>query len=301
MKKLLFIILIIFLAITSNLSLVTAQNESECFSEEEIEENIENETKRIGESVKTPSGGSKNISFEDGYNGYCINKGWNGAESDDTFKVEKTSTAQHNKNHEDVSNYLKILFTYHHDFAISNKDDTANVVWTFSDWNYETSDNPIVKSILSIAESGIVIPDHGFVKQINKTTEALFNFEVLKATHDWHQSFFGYKITYKTIPTENSSNNLIGSVYNESFENKSENEVNTLLNNTQVNNLTNKTNESINSSNNPVNEKSDSTVSKDYETPVSMTKHVTGNNISIAMAILLVLFTVLLSIKSRRD
>lgn len=333
LKKLLFTILIIFLLITSNLSLVTAQNETEitneteeyeskCFSEEEIQKNIENETRRTGEIIKTPTGGSKNITFEDGYNGYCINKGWNGAKIDDEFKVQKTDVAHHNKDHEDVSNYLKILFTYHHDFAIANKDDTANIVWTFSDWDYKTSDNAIVKSILSIAESGVVIPDHGFVKQINKTTEALFDFEVLKATQSWHQSFFGYKITYKTIPLETPNGNLMGSIANNSqLENNSnnesedtiKNEVNKSINNTHESNLTDSINEnnkiqdeSLNKTNTHFNSKSQNTTQtvsniqndKD-ETSFSMTKHATGHN--IPAIIILLICGILILIKFTRD
>lgn len=320
LKKTLLTILIIFLALTSNLGLVTAQNEtsaneteeyqSKCFSEEEIESNIKRESERKGDIVKTPTGGSRNITFEDGYNGYCINKGWAGAEEGDEFTVQDTSIVKHNKNNEDVSNYLKLLFTYHHDFAVENKDETANIVWTFSDWDYKTSDNPVIKSILNLSESGIIIPDHGFVKKINETTEALFNFEVLKASEYRHQSFFGYKITYRTIPVE-EKNNISGGVQEEPQENNTTNDgaqsesipekpqENDTLSNEEINDLVfnNTTLPEINSHENNTQQK------QDYNKPensIPLNKHVTGNN-ALIIGLLIIIIGSILILKYSRD
>ena len=253
LKKMILTFFIICLLTTSGFGFATGENEtlsgenkSESFSSEEIESNIKNETERVGEKVKTPSGGSKNISFTDGYNGYCINKGWKGAKENDEFIVSNTSMAKNSINKADISNYLKILFVDYHDFAVKNADETAKIVWNFTDRQYWKSTNEIIQGILNIAESGRVIADHGEVKKINNTTEALFNFEVLDSVKSGHQNFFGYKITYRTIPiTEENETDITNTTTNET------NTTNTTANETDITNTT--TNET-NTTNTTVNE-----------------------------------------------
>lgn len=321
LKKMILTFFIICLLTTSGFGFATGENEtvkeenkSESFSSEEIESNIKNESERVGEKVKTPSGGSKNISFTDGYNGYCINKGWKGAKENDEFIVSDTSIAENSINHADVSNYLKILFVDYHDFAVKNADETAKIVWNFTDRQYWMSTNEIIQGILSIAESGRVIADHGEVKKINNTTEALFNFEVLDSVKSGHQNFFGYKITYRTIPvTEENETDITNTTTNES------NTTNTTVNETDTTNETNITenetrvlgvsliknrteskpdykitDDSNLTQNVNVNQSNDPTYS------AGLSKHKTGNIATMFLVTLMVIGGILL-IKNRRD
>ena len=61
------------------------------------------------------------------------------------------------------------------------------------------------------------IPDSGAVRQINNTTEAVFDFMVLNSDKSDHQNFFAYKITYRDIAKD-----MIGSAdsSNDTFSKK---------------------------------------------------------------------------------
>ena len=126
MKKRLITIFTIFLLITSGVNFVSAENitedevantntaqQEDFVSQRNVEEEKESKTNeeensRIGESVKSKENGHFNITFEDGYNGYCINYGDHEAKVNDEFKVKDTTSAINNKNGESIGHYLKI-------------------------------------------------------------------------------------------------------------------------------------------------------------------------------------------------
>ena len=123
-------------------------------------------------------------------------------------------------------------------------------VWEFTDNPYKTDSYlEIIPEILKEAQDGRIIPDHGEIKKINNTTEAIFDFECLQSTDDKIQNFFGYKITYREILTE-----IIGNaVPNETLENKEPPE-----NNTQTETEDNETQENINTTENNETSKTES-------------------------------------------
>ena len=133
MKKTIITIFTIFLIITSGVNFVSAENSTEeavkntgtAQQEETIpQRNAEEEKSRVGESVKSKENGHFNITFEDGYNGYCINYGDHEAKVNDEFKVKDTTSAINNKNGESIGHYLKTFFVEFHDIAVKNKYDT---------------------------------------------------------------------------------------------------------------------------------------------------------------------------------
>lgn len=77
--------------------------------------------------------------------------------------------------------------------------DIANAIWAFTDGHYKTSTDPITMQIIEMSENGLVIKDHGAIRKINNTTEAIFDFEALDSNKGTTQNFFGYKITYRDI------------------------------------------------------------------------------------------------------
>ena len=219
-RKILTILTILLIA-TSGLNFVSAQNELDDIlireSEEEISEsrqirqqetseddqNMQNQRNssenRIGEEVKALESGYRNVSFDDGYNGYCVNHNLQSTSRGEKFTVENTTNIISSRYGESVGNYLKILFVDHYNYTMNPTTDLSQVIWTFTDYDYKNSNNAIIKAILESATNGRIIPDHGAVAKINNTTEAIFDFELLNSQYGRTQNFFGYKINYRTI------------------------------------------------------------------------------------------------------
>lgn len=298
LRKSLLTLFAIFLIITSGVNFVSAQNITEEIvtnyttnKQNEIlaESNAEQENKnRIGESVKSQENGHFNISFDDGYNGYCINYGKNEANNEDEFIVQNTTSAINNKNGESVGHYLKTFFVEFHDIAVKNKIDTQKIIWSFTD-DFKFNDTLIQQ--IKDASLDLIIPDHGAIKKINNTTEALFDFEVLSSTKLNHQNFFAYKITYRNITMEILNNTtekeenetgLNYPIFDSDFENKTEN---TTIIQTEIK-PENNGNVDLNSNNE--NKKS------------NLQKYSTGNPISTVLGILL-LFGTIIAVKYKRD
>ena len=221
MKKRIITIFTIFLLITSGANFVSAENitedavadtktaqQEEVVSQRNVEEEKESKTdeeekSRIGETVKSKENGHFNITFDDGYNGYCINYGDHEAKVNDEFEVKDTTSAINNKNGESIGHYLKTFFVEFHDIAVKNKIDTQKIIWAFSD---DFDFNKVLVQQIKDASVNLTIPDQGAIKIINETTEAIFDFEVLGTSKNNHQNFFGYKITYRDIPVKVENN-----------------------------------------------------------------------------------------------
>ena len=104
MKKKLLTLFISILAITLCITLVSAENQTNeiIANENNIEEN---ESKRIGEVVKSEDRGFVNVPFSDGYNGFCINLAQKETTAGQEFKVQNTSSAINNGNGNEIGNY----------------------------------------------------------------------------------------------------------------------------------------------------------------------------------------------------
>ncbi len=352
LKKKILSILIIILIATSGLNFVSAQNELDDIliteNEEETNEirsinqreasediqNIENqrnsneqntitnssEENRIGEEVKALEGGYRNVSFDDGYNGYCVNRYLHSTQRGETFTVENTTNIVSSRYGESVGNYLKILFVDHYNYTMNPTTDLSEIIWTFTDYNYKTSNNAVIKAILESAANGRIIPDHGAVAKINNITEAIFDFELLNSEHGDTQNFFGYKINYRTI--EIPEDEPLGSTpeNNTTVENETIPQNNTTIpeNNTPIQNETipeNNTptqNETI-PENNETKEKIENntiisktgenktpTVNQNEIKETNLLKHSTGNELTIVGILILIVGFILL-IKYMRD
>ena len=227
MNKKYITLIILCLTITPGINIVSAENESvesnKIINSQVNEEDVKDESKRIGENVTTSDNGYLNISFNDSYNGYCINKGWKGASDGDSFTVKNTSAAVNNNNGEEIGNYLKILFVDFHDEVTRDEKLAQNVIWSFSNNYLNHKYTSYVDKIIEIANTGRVIKDHGETININNTTKATFDFEVLSSKGSGYQNFFGYKITYSDIIPEG----LLGAVENTTEVESKTNETNT--------------------------------------------------------------------------
>ena len=302
LKNRIITILTILLLITSGVNFVSAENiteetvantntaQEEVVSQRNVEEEKESKTdekekSRIGETVKSKENGHFNITFEDGYNGYCINYGDHEAKVNDEFEVKDTTAAINNKNGESIGHYLKTFFVEFHDIAVKNKIDTQKIIWAFSD-NFDF--NKALVQQIKDASVNLTIPDHGAIKKINETTEAIFNFEVLKTGQNDHQNFFGYKITYRDIPVE-VENNTTQKQENTTIpqENKTENNTTQKQENTTIpqENKTENTTSLI--SKNKTKDPEDNNKSELENKSTSLLKHTTGAELAVVILILI--------------
>ena len=209
MKKPLFTILLVIFAITSCLNFVSAENETEILRNSESEE-----------EVLATKDGHLNITFDNGYNGYCIEYGEHEAQIGQEYSVENTSYATNKNTGESVGNYLKVYFVDYYEDAMRDDIVTQHTIWHFTDdFNGWRIDPILIENIKSTAATK-TIPDSGAVRQINNTTEAVFDFQVLSSAESDNQNFFAYKITYRDI-IENIIGNttLSNDTSNEEHEN----------------------------------------------------------------------------------
>lgn len=342
LKKKIPTILIILLIATSGLNFVSAQNETDdiLISENEYETNeirslrsqetsedqlnlherrnrneeqtITNSSEnRLGEEVKSLESGYRNVSFDDGYHGYCVNHNLHSTGRGETFIVEDTSNITSLKYGESVGNYLKILFVDHYNYTMNPATtDLSQIIWTFTNYDYKNSDNEIIKSILESASNGRVIPDHGAVAKISDNQEAIFDFELLNSKKDSTQNFFGYKINYRTI--EIIEDEILGAAPENSTPESNETipENNATIKNETIPENSTTANNKTNLKNNFTAENS-TVPSKTNETKTLTTvqseikennliKHATGNEFSI-FGILIVIIGLILLIKYMRD
>ena len=199
MKKPLFTILLVIFAITSCLNFVSAENETDILRNSESEE-----------EVLATKDGHLNITFDNGYNGYCIEYGEHEAKIGQEYSVENTSHAINKNTGESVGNYLKVYFVDYYEDAMRDDIVTQHTIWhvtdDFNGWR--------------IAAATKTIPDSGAVRQINNTTEAVFDFQVLSSAESDNQNFFAYKITYRDIIKDIIGNSTISNdTSNEEHEN----------------------------------------------------------------------------------
>lgn len=165
--------------------------------------------------------GHFNTSFSDGSNGYCLEYGEKEAVQGDKFYKVNTSYAINNIDNKPVGDYLKTFFIDYYDVANKDKIATQHYIWAFTD-NFKSwrIDQDLVDYIKLHPQH---YPDNG-VKQINNTTQMLYQFSVLLSEFLHHQNYFTYKISFQDIDN-NSSIQINNSTTNNSIvsNNMSEN------------------------------------------------------------------------------
>lgn len=164
-----------------------------------------------GDTVTALESGDSNISFSDGYKGYCIEWGEHSAEQNDTYYVDNSFKIVNKVTGEDVSNHIKTFFVYFYENATKNTIVTQHIIWKFTD-NKEFSqfraNKELYYAILDKSTSTIV-PNSGVLK-VDNTTEMVYTFKVFKAKFLEYQDYFGYNIFFRNI-TDNTikENNTI--------------------------------------------------------------------------------------------
>lgn len=288
---------------TSGLNAASAESDANCTLAASLEEEnlkVKSEEDRTGELVSANEDGHFNISFDDGYNGYCINYGDHEADKGNNFTVQDTDYAVNEKSGQSVGNELKTFFVNYYDVAIEDKVKTQHIIWHFTnDFNGWRVDPALIEEIKKASLEN-VIPDHGATRKINNTTEMVFDFEVLQSHDSTHQNFFAYRISLREI---------LEIIENETLENATQNtDLNNQTSNSTVkqteeeltkNNVSNSTENKINVTSNIKNDSQiDDSENNDFEN-VNLKRHVTGYN--YIPAIIILLFCLILLMKYARD
>ena len=291
----------IIFAVTTCMNFVSAENETNILKSSESEE-----------EVLASVDGHVNISFDNGYNGYCINYGEHEAKTGQEYSVKDTTYATNKNSGESVGNYLKTYFVDYYDDAMRNDIVTQHTIWHFTDdFNGWRIDPLLIENIKSTASTK-TIPDSGAVRQINNTTEAVFDFQVLSSDKSGHQNFFAYKITYRDIVKDiignASGSNDTSAEYEKNITNSTENntfnDTQKNISNARENTTSDKKQKNIahpTQSNGKTAQDNTKKVSKEnVSKSISLSKHVTGKR-SIGIIMLLILLGIVAIKYIRRD
>lgn len=192
MKKILFILLIFFLTIGA----VSAGNNTT-----EIEHPTSYQSDL--ETVTALESGDSNISFSNGYKGYCIEWGEHSAEENETFYVDDTSKIINKQTHEDVSNYLKVMFLFFYNKTQENPIATQHMIWKFTDNKQFSKFDRNWYNDIVIVGNVIQVPDYGTVP-LNSTHQMVFEFKTFVAKINEYQNYFGYKFYIEKISSNES-------------------------------------------------------------------------------------------------
>lgn len=183
MKKLIMVLL--FLFIIGSLSVVSAGNNTTIVDNAQI--HYEN-----GDMVQALESGDSNISFSDGFQGYCIEWGEKSAEKGDSFYI-----------HDNVDNRIKVFFVYFYNETQVDVIKTQHMIWKFSDNKTFSRFDPILYDKIIQKAATTNVPNQGNLK-LNDHTEMLFDFRNFVSPITKHQNYFGYKIIFRNITTNQS-------------------------------------------------------------------------------------------------
>ena len=159
--------------------------------------------------VTASSTGYENVLFSNGYRGFCLDNGLDGAYTGDTFTATgDTTLALQNTTEADISQKLKILFAHCFEdifvsdgnggYVISNTNLIQKMVWHYTDnfyiyYNGSTPDSLLLRAIEEY--TGPAIPDNGYTKTLSNGDRIAFSFMVMAPQREQQQHFFAYYFT----------------------------------------------------------------------------------------------------------
>jgi len=138
--------------------------------------------------------GDSNISFEDGYKGYCAEWGEHSAEEGQKFIVKNTSQINNN-------NYLKTMFLFFHNQTQKDVYATQHMVWKFTDDKQFSRFNQTWYNQIIETGDKYTIPDSGKIP-INETHQFSFDFKLFMPLINEFQNFFAYQFLIEETPNE---------------------------------------------------------------------------------------------------
>ncbi|WP_458404708.1 Cys-Gln thioester bond-forming surface protein [Methanobrevibacter sp.] len=164
---------------------------------------VDNPTQYISDEPMTEAleSGDSNISFADGYRGYCIEWGEHSAEKGDKFYV-------HDR---DVDNNIKTFFVYFYEDSQRDVIATQHMIWKFTDNKQFSRFNQTLYEKIVEKAATVQVPNDGVLK-VNDTTEMVYSFRNFISNINEYQNYFAYRIYFTNITpesnlTENSTGN----------------------------------------------------------------------------------------------
>ena len=157
---------------------------------------VDNPTQYISDEPMTEAleSGDSNISFSDGYKGYCIEWGEHSAEKGDRFYVHDG----------DVDNNIKTFFVYFYEDSQRDVIATQHMIWKFTDnKQFSRFNQTLYEKIIEKAKT-VQVPNDGVLK-INNTTEMVYSFRNFISNINEYQNYFGYKIFFQNITHKNNN------------------------------------------------------------------------------------------------
>lgn len=156
---------------------------------------VDNPTQYISDEPMTEAleSGDSNISFSDGYKGYCIEWGEHSAEKGDKFYIRD----------EDVDNNIKTFFVYFYEESQRDVIATQHMIWKFTDDKQFSRFNQTLYEKIIEKSATVKVPNDGVLK-INDTTEMVYSFRNFISNFNEYQNYFAYKIYFRNITLQNN-------------------------------------------------------------------------------------------------
>ena len=156
---------------------------------------VDNPTQYISDEPMTEAleSGDSNISFSDGYKGYCIEWGEHSAEKGDKFYIYD----------EDVDNNIKTFFVYFYEESQRDVIATQHMIWKFTDDKQFSRFNKTLYEKIIEKSATVKVPNDGVLK-INDTTEMVYSFRNFISNINEYQNYFAYKIYFRNITLQNN-------------------------------------------------------------------------------------------------
>ena len=129
----------------------------------------------------------KGIEFSDGFIGFCLDGG--DLTTSDRFTQEPTK----NNN---IQNYIKLAII--ECYKQSKEDYIPEIVTSICDGSYLNSENEVINAVLNSNEK----IGNTAVVDIDNTTEATFNFELLKSVDGEQSDCLAYTVSMKTVKSD---------------------------------------------------------------------------------------------------
>lgn len=142
-------------------------------------------------TIEALEGGDSNISFADGYKGYCAEWGEHSAEAGQEFYIESTSKMNN-------SNYLKAMFLFFYNQTQKDVYATQHMIWKFTDDKQFSKFNQTWYNQIVGMGDKYTIPDSGKIP-INDTHQFSFDFKLFTPFINEFQNFFAYQFLTEEI------------------------------------------------------------------------------------------------------
>jgi len=170
-----------------------------------------NNTTIYKENITALESGDSNISFSDGYKGYCIEWGEKSAEKGDTFYTD-----------DNVDNNIKTFFVYFYPESQKDVIATQHMIWKFTDNKEFSKFNKTLYDQIITKSSTTKIPNEGSIP-FGENQKMVFSFKNFISEFEERQNYFGYKIFFTDITCQinNSTVNNITVISPELLNNNS--------------------------------------------------------------------------------